>query len=181
MPVRASSNRRSKRNSFAPLQSLRGATSDPLRSVSWLAGHRLWRTFPGRLPSGCSLKEKSARPSLAAYSCRDSRGFSPRSRYRCVGMVIKQRPRAAQEVRLFRDVRKRGEVIERGIELVDLGENSSNQLWEVLREWNEQLSRCDCFENEDFELFQEFDAPPQEEPQCGENEEDSPIEAGGER
>ena len=35
-------NRRSKRILFAPLQSLRGATSDPRRSVSWLAGLRLW-------------------------------------------------------------------------------------------------------------------------------------------
>lgn len=60
--------------------------------------------------------------------------------------------------------------------LVDLGENTSNHLWEVLHEWNEQLSRCDCFENDDFELFQEFDALPQEVAESS-----SPIQAGGEQ
>lgn len=62
------------------------------------------------------------------------------------------------------------------MEMVDLEEKTSNHLFDILSEWNDQLSHCSYYQNFETLPFQEFDALPQISADCAANEGETPAE-----
>ncbi|MGD1955728.1 MAG: hypothetical protein ACFBZ9_10945 [Sphingomonadales bacterium] len=60
--------------------------------------------------------------------------------------------------------------------MVDLEEKTSNHLFDILSEWNDQLSHCSYYQNFETLPFQEFDALPQISADCAANEGETPAE-----